>query len=280
MKQLVYQIPVSKLAAYRGQDLIVRAGQPSEFASEIGANDLDNLVYIQLGALPDNADGLIQWIRDLGAEGLAIDLHLSDPAKNFAHLYRYVELLANHPVRVSIPVATDFEKAVKLAVSLQFAVKLQVGQPTPVLIGPLTRLLDDYLHRSTVAQPVEFFHSLLFGLLRSQPADLWAIQEEDPALVRYVDDQGRERPPGELAESELGADPDAFVERWLDGLVAEGTECAECPYARTCRGYFKWPHRGYDCAGVKTIFQALTEAALELGSDLAQVPSSTGARGP
>jgi hypothetical protein len=128
-----------------------------------------------------------------------------------------------------------------------------------------------------VVQPIEYFHSLLLGFCHHAPVNLWAIQEEDPALIRYVDDQGQERLPGKLAAAEPNPDPAGFVERWSNILVAAGAACAECPFFAPCRGYFKWPHRDYDCTGVISLFHTLKQAADELRDDLAAAPSARGA---
>lgn len=268
---LVYHIPIGQLEAYRERSLIVRSAHPSEFTARLGADDLSNLAYVQLMSLRSDPDALVQW-----ADDLPIELLLDDQALDFALLYRYAKLLDNHPVRVSLPVTTGFEKAVKLASSLQFAVKLDIGQPSAPLVEHLVRLLHDYLHRSTISQPIEPFHSMLLGLCRQELVSLWAIQEEDPALVRYVDEQAVERPPGRLAEADIGPDPSGFVERWSHTLVAEGGECSECPYFSACRGYFKWPRRDYDCNGVKVLLGTLWQAADELRGDLAAAPPVEG----
>ena len=58
-------------------------------------------------------------------------------------------------------------KAAKLAISLNFAVKLEVVQrlDQPV-IDELGQVLDLYLHRPNVAAPIEFFHSTFLALYR------------------------------------------------------------------------------------------------------------------
>ena len=264
---MVYHIPLARLATYSGRSLIVRSARPSDLVARLAPEDLANLAYVQLRSLPDDTCDLVHW-----AEELAIELLVDDPARDFAELYRYANLLDNHPVRVALPVVPGFEKAVKLALSLQFAVRLHVGQPEPPLIEQLARLLDDFLHRPTVAAPIEYFHGLLFGFCHRQPISLWAIQQEDPALIRYVDEQGEERLPGKLAAADPGSEPAGFVERWGETLLAERAECAECPFFAPCRGYFKWPRRDYDCAGVKSLFETLQEAADELRGDLAALP--------
>jgi hypothetical protein len=264
---IVYHVPLERLSAYRGRRLIVRGDDPNALVDRIGAGDLDNLSYVQLCSLPSGSDALVHW-----AEGLGIELTLERPSKDFARVYEYAKLLDNHPVRVLLPVELGFEKAVKLAASLQFAVRLQVGQPAMPLIEPLARVLDDYLHRPTVGQPIEYFHSVLLGLCHRQPISLWAIQEEDPALVRHVDAGCGERLPGKLAEADVGTHPEQFVEQWASRLRTEGAECAECPFFAPCRGYFKWPRRDYDCAGVTTLFRTLQQAADALRADLAAIP--------
>lgn len=272
---IVYHVPLEHLSAYRGRRLILRSDDPQALVDRIGAEDLDNLAYVQLRSLPSGSDALIHW-----AEGLGIELVLGSPADDFACLYDYAKLLDNHPVRVLLPVESGFEKAAKLAASLQFALRLQVGQPAPPLIESLARLLDDYLHRPTVGQPIEYFHSVLLGLCHRQPISLWAIQEEDPALVRHVNPGGEERLPGKLAGADVGVRPETFVEQWASRLRSEGAECAECPFFAPCRGYFKWPRRDYDCAGVKTLFRTLQQAADALRADIAAIPPTGDASSP
>jgi hypothetical protein len=272
---IIYQIPLQYLPDYCGRRLIVRSDDPAALASQLGGEDLNSLAYVQLCGLPSNADVMVQWAR-----GLGIDLILDQKADQFARLYHYAKLLDNHPVRVSLPVVPGFEKAVKLAWSLQFAVRLQVGQPAALLLESLACLLDDYLLRSQVSQPIDYFHSVLLGFCHQEPVNLWGIQEEDPALVRFVDDRGRQRLPGRLAGADFDANTAAFVDRWAAHLLAAGGECAQCPFFASCRGYFKWPRSDYDCAGVKALFRTLEEAADRLRADLASASRNPPAQSP
>lgn len=267
---VVYNIPLSRLAEYRQHDLIVRTEQPQALLDSIDLGQLQQLAYVQLLSLPANTDCLIHW-----TPGLAVELVLEQPGTNFPQLYRYAKLLDNHPVRVAIPVENGFEKAVKLALSLQFAVRLQIGQPAEGLMQPLIDTLDDYLHRPTVALPLEFFHSLLLAFCREEPIDLWQVQEEDPALVRYVDDAGAEQLPGKLAVQDFAAiaEPASFVEHWAAARLQDGGECSKCSFFAQCRGYFKWPKRDYDCTGIKMLLQTLRQAGEELRRDLAEAES-------
>jgi hypothetical protein len=43
----------------------------------------------------------------------------------------------------------------------------------------------------------------------------------------------------------------------------------DCPFFAYCGGYFKWPRRDYDCAGVKRLFDTLQTAATEVRQALA-----------
>jgi hypothetical protein len=273
MSAIVLQIPLAQLDAFRGQPMVVRTDRPGDLVAELRPSDLDNLAYIQLDGLPGDTDVLMHW-----AEGLPIDLVLEDPRRDFPSLYGYAKLLENHPVRVTIPVEPGFEKAVKLASSLQFAVRLRIGQPAQDMLESLAGLLGDYLHNNLVAQPIECFHSLLLGFCKDEQPSLWAIQEEDPALTRYVDEGGTERLPGRLSERMSGPAAERFVADWSTGLLSDRAECAGCPFFSTCRGYFKWPARDYDCTGVKALLATLRQAADELRSDIAAATAASGAR--
>lgn len=271
MSAVVYNVPLRHLAAFRGRDLVVRSERATALVDHLDSEALEKLAYVQLQGLPPDTECLMNW-----AEGLAIDVFLADPGAEFAQLYRYAKLLDNHPVRVSVPVLPGFEKAVKVAASLQFTVKLEVGQPDTGTVATLEQVLDDYLHQPTVSQPVEYFHTLLLSWFQEPPLDLWAIQEEDPALIRYVDDSGTERLPGRLAQHAAGLEAAGFVESWGQALLSADAECAGCAFFAHCRGYYKWPQRDYDCAGVKTLFFTLQRAAGELQSDLAAARAASG----
>jgi hypothetical protein len=273
MSAIVYQIPLAQLDAFRGHPLVVRSDRPQDLVAQLLPNDLGDLAFIQLYGLPSDTDVLMHW-----AEGLPIDLVLDDPGRDFPNLYGYAKLLDNRPVRITIPVEPGFEKAVRLASSLQFAVRLTIGQPDADLTESLAGVLGDYLHKGMVAQPIECFHSLLLGFCRDEPVNLWAIQEEDPALTRYVDERGTERLPGRLSGRVSGPAAESFVADWGTGLLSGGAECAECPFFTACRGYFKWPARDYECTGVKALLATLRRAADELRADIAASTSATGAR--
>ena len=264
MAIIIYNVPAALLAAWHDRSTIVRLHNPAVLPTVLATADSENLVYIQLPLSPTTIDELAQWRKPV-----PLDLVLSEPDQHYPLLYRCSSLLDHCPVRVSIPVTPGFSKAVKLAVSLQFAVKLEITPPEPPLVEELAQVLTLYLHRSTVAQPIEPFHSSLLAFFHQQPVTLWGIQEEDPALFRYITEQGEERLPGRLAGIPAQADSNAFIEMWRRQLLAENSECSGCPFLDYCNGYFKWPERVFCCDGVKMLFGKLQEAATELRQDLA-----------
>lgn len=251
---VTYNIPASLAEAYNGRSLIVRAHDPSEIVRDVLPERLADISYVRLSSVGAEVDDLVHW-----GVGVPVDVVVRNPLSEFMQLYRYAKLLENHPVRITVPVAPGFAGAVKMALALNFAVKLElVKQPGPDLIDELNEVLNLYLYRPTVSQPVEFFHTLLLAFYRWEPASLWEIQEEDPARFCHVEDDGEEVAPRGVAD----------VAEYRRELLAEGGECARCEFFAHCGGYFKWPERGYDCAGVRSLFVALSEAAGELHGDV------------
>ena len=272
---LVFNVPARHLEDYRGRNLIVRSATPREVVDSLVQTDLKRVRFIQLLSTPADTSELEAW-----GEGIPIDIVLKDPAVEFALLYNYTNLLDTHPVRVSIPVVPGFSKAAKLAVSLSFAVKLDMAQPDSFLIEELTEVLDLYLHRPNVRQPIEFFHTVLLSFYQHRPASLWEIAEEDPSEVRYVTDDGEETISHRFAGAGLVAGLDDFVERYGQELLSERRECHDCDFFSRCGGYFKWPEKTYDCKDVKTLFLKLRSAADELKTDLAAFSAAGGGQQP
>jgi len=263
MSTIVYNIPVQFVPAYRGREVIVRAQDPAELVQSLPEGVLDKLVGVQLLSLTATVDVLADW-----GYGVPVELVMRSPETEFPLLYRHAKLLDKHPVRVSIPVLPALFKAVKVANALRFTVKLDVGQPEPAAIAALQEVLDFYLHHMAVAQPVEFFHTALLSFYHQEPVTLWDVQEEDPAYVRYVTDNGRETmvryPIGARVRGALGP----FVADLQQALLAERGECCACEFFAHYGGYFKWPRQDYDCSGVKTLFRTLQDASAALRHDL------------
>lgn len=259
-----YNIPAGQIDSYRGHSVVVRSSAPQEVVESLrGATSA--VRFIQLFATPADAG-----VLEAFGESIPIELVLPDPAAEYARLYNYTNLLDTHPVRVAVPVLPGFSKAAKLAVSLDFAVKLEVQQPDDLLLRELTSVLDLYLHRSNVRQPIEFFQTVLLSFYRRKPVSLWEIAEEDPAIVRYITDDGRET----ISRRFAGWDPpgglENFVFRHSQQLLSEKRECHHCEFFNRCGGYFKWPDKTYDCDGVRKLFRTLENAAEELQRDISE----------
>jgi hypothetical protein len=259
MTNIVYNIPVNLVPAYRGRSVIVRSHEPADLVKMLPERDLDNLVGVQLLSLTADVDVMADW-----GYAMPVELVMSDPATEFPLLYRHAKLLDKHPVRVSIPVVPAFGKAVKVANSLQFTVKLEMGQPENAVVEEMFSALDFYLHNTSVSQPVEFFHSSLVSFYDQDPVTLWDVQEEDPSYIRYVTEEGRETLTRRFVNDIPIGDLDFFVFDLWQSLLAEGSECCSCEFFENCGGYFKWPRVNYRCDGVKAVFGALRDAAVEL----------------
>jgi hypothetical protein len=263
MESLVYNIPTSLAGAYRGRHLIVRHHDPAEIVRSLSNEDLERVAYVQVLSLGSDPGPLLEWSHEV-----PVDLVVQDIENDLPLLYRYTSLLNRRPVRVTVPVTAGFGKVVKLALALNFAVKLDVSQPGRDLIREMDRIVGAYLHQSTVSQPVEYFHSLLLAYYRREPLSLWSIQEEDPSQFLIVAENGTELLPGRLAGHELSGDLMAFPRDLRAGLAAGGGECSRCDFLAECCGYFKWPDRDYSCEGVKALFGTLRTAAEQLREDL------------
>ena len=267
---VIYSVPARLVHAYPGR-IAVRVDAADEAVARLSEADLGRVASVQIRS-PTAGRELRRWGR-----GVPVDLVMAQPSVDYPSLYEYAELGRDHPLRVSMPTEPGFLRAVRLAVSLNIAVKLEVGQPGPAEIEEMARVVDLYLHQTTTSQPIEYFHSVLMALFHGgAPTTLWAIQEEDPALHRHVDDSGNEvmrRWPTRENPQAAGDGPAALPRQ---RLVAEGWECSRCDHLEVCRGFFKYPAKDYSCDGVKSIFEGLAEAAQELRDDLAAATDGAG----
>jgi hypothetical protein len=260
----VCSIPAALYHAFPRGRLVLRTADPAEPPSVLGSKVPERVVFLQVTDLTPSMDPLVDW-----GEGLAVDLAMTDPATEMPLLYRCTGLLSGHPVRVTVPLRPGLAAAVKLAVSLGFAVRISADQPTPELVDEARQALDGYLHNPTVSQPVEPFHGLLLAFLHDSPLSLWSLLERDPAELRVYDDTGKElRNLGPIS-----------VTAYQDTLVAAGAECRGCEWLSVCGGSFKWPRTDYSCQGVKRMFADLQTAATELRSGLAAFDASRGGFG-
>jgi hypothetical protein len=275
MDPYIYNIPAALANAYQGKRVIVRSHDPYELAAILAETNPENLYYLQLLSLEADIGPLLM-------EGAfaPLDLVMSSPASDYPQLYDLAPLNAKYPVRVTMPVMPGFTKAVRLACSLNFAVKLAVTQPDPDLLQEMSEVLAYYLHHSTVSQPIEFFHSLLMAFVEKAPLNLWTIQEEDPALFRYIADQGEETIFPRLAAAGVEQKLPFFLETFIMKLLVEEGECSTCKFINTCYGYFKWPRKEYACENVKALLRTVKKAAHDLRQDMAAYHKSSGENRP
>ncbi len=257
-----FSIPQTMIGTYRGNPVIVRARDLGLMVSTLLKEGLERIAYIQICDLSVD----LRPLADLECGG-PVDIVLKYPDRVFPELYRLTELVRACPVRVTVPVSPGFHNAVRVAASLHCAVKLEVGQPSPLLIHELLDALEFYLHGSGVTEPIEFFHSVLAAHCHGEPVSLWGIQEEDPAVFRYVCDDGRVTLQGRLAGVKSDDFEGTAAASAMERLSAH-PECADCPFRSPCAGYFKWPNPDYACDGMKKVFVGIWDAAQALSKDL------------
>lgn len=250
---LIYDVPAGLAGAYRGKPVKLRTSDPGALLVSLDVKDLEFLVSIQVEDLDCDLAILQQ-----SSNSVPLELLVTDPEVDCSKLYAFSALVESFPLRVSIPLCPGFDKAVRVAAALHFAIKLEPGQPEGTIVPELINILDYYLHGSGVTEPIEFFHSLLLACCHDHAINLWAVQEEDPLMFRHVDALGKESFPGRLAGCDtLPADPAAH------------RDCRSCIYLGPCGGYFKWPDHDYDCGVIKDIFARIEGAAEHLRADIA-----------
>lgn len=264
MNSVTYNIPAHLFDSYQGRKVIVRSDNPIDFVTYLSQANLENVLYAQLTSIKVDLDPLLTW-----ASALPVDVLVRNPAAEYPLLYHFSKLLDKHPVRISIPVKKGFVRAVRLALALGFSVKLEVGQPDVCLIAEMAEVLDLYLRRSEVSQPVEYFHSTFLSFFNHQQSpNLWFVQEEDPEHFRFITNEGAETVSARFGEIDL-RELKLVVGAQQTGSRSNKTECDGCEFLATCGGYFKWPNREFNCDGVKILFSRLNLAAEELRNDLA-----------
>lgn len=272
MDPVIHNVTEARLGAFDRTPVIVRSHSPASLVRAVTE------AHVETRAVTGADPPRIRWIQILSPEAdvaplvewdseAPIDIILTSPADQYTELHKFATLGDRHPIRATISAVPGFKKAVVVAASLQFSIRLDIGQPDADLIDELLEVVDLYLHRTTVGEPIEFFHSVLLSFFHEAPDSLWRIQEEDPALFRYVADEADTRQLRRTAGN-ASADPSTFVDELGREILAAGGECTSCEFAPMCRGYFKVPDRSYDCAGVRRIFRELAAAATELSADL------------
>ena len=194
-----------------------------------------------------------------------LDVILTDPGREFAELYRLVDVRSARDVRVSMPARPGFLKAVRLAASLGLPVRLLPQQPTADVLAELQEALTFYLRNPLVEAPIEFFHSALAWLRGAPTGSLWRVLEEDPTVYQRKAISTAWNSP---QLSDLSIDPTQdFGPLFLERFTHHGGECATCRWRDFCAGYFKWPAPEYSCTGVKLLFSNLLAAVKEIEDD-------------
>lgn len=264
MDDVIYNIPLSRRADYRNRLVVLRSANVQELAGVLRNADRRNIVSVQIISPASDIDPPLGEFFSI-----PVDLLLVNVEKEYPNLYQWAALASEGPARVSIPLVAGFGKAVKLAVSLGFAVKIEPAQPDADGIRQMRQALDLYLHHHGIGQPVEFFHGMLLSFFHDQPACLWAIQEEDPAGYHYVTDEGAEIISQRFAGAGEAGAIHTFPDRFKADLRTQGGECRACEFFDRCGGYFKWPDREYQCEGIKSVFREIRAASAELRQDMA-----------
>ncbi|MBV9875670.1 MAG: hypothetical protein JO025_13130 [Verrucomicrobia bacterium] len=208
------------------------------------------------------------------ASHVPLDVMLFDPASEFSDLYRLVDVCAAREVRVTVPAAPGLAKVVRLAAALRLPIRVLPGQPAAEALEELHDALEFYLHEPMVETPVEFFHSLLAAMSGGDANSLWMILEEDAEAFQLFDADGQPRLPRAADSDKVMTASAAFVETHLNRLIAEGAECATCPWQQQCRGYFKWPDPLYSCEGIKQLFSSIQVAGNEIRKELADIATA------
>jgi hypothetical protein len=194
-----------------------------------------------------------------------LDVILIDPGKEFADLYRLVDVRSARDVRVSMSARPGFFKAVRLAASLGLPVRLLPQQPTADVLAELQEALAFYLRNPMVEAPIEFFHSTLAWLRGAPTGSLWRVLEEDPTIYQGKAISTAWNSP-QISDLPTGPTQD-FGLLFLERLTQQGGECATCRWRDYCAGYFKWPAPEYSCTGVKLLFSDLFAAVKEIEDD-------------
>ncbi|MFC1835555.1 hypothetical protein ACFL2Q_12590 [Thermodesulfobacteriota bacterium] len=271
---LFYNVPADRLKLVKDAGVIIRSHDQAalvQCAADVG---LDRIVHLQLLSL-DHAPHVLQELT----APIPLELVVEDVTTQYALLYRYADLLKTRPIRVRVPLQPGFGKVVKVAAAVEFPVILEAGQPERTIVEEMMMILDTYLHQTTMAAPVEFFHSLLMAYFGDEQATLWEIQDEDPAVWRYVTDDGtvviskRLSLLPELAEINAMDDIKALVPTW-------NSECVSCHFLTHCQGYFKLPDTSYHCREIVKLLRLIEEAGQDLRKDYDASLRTGGGRTP
>jgi len=271
---LIYNVPPVLMDDFKGKKIVVRSADAAELAHTASRADAGNVVWLQLLSLASDCEPLTRL-----ESPIPVDLVIERGLEEYPLLYEHAKLRMTRPVRVVIPLFPGFRKAVRLATSLSYSVKLDFDHADQVLGEELVETMNDYLHGCTVSTPIEYFHSMLVLFYHGHPTTMWTIQEEDPEFYRYVTDEGKVVVSRHVPHVPCEGQHIDFLEQIKIDLLLEKGECSICPFFTECHGYFRYVNRKRTCEVVKKIFHALRDTAEELKRDMAgALDASTGDR--
>ena len=262
-------MPVEYALAHSTGPIVVRVTTADDVAA-VARLDRGRLVSIEV---PPDLAGL-DW-----PDGVPLDVVLDNPARQAAGLYSLNPVARQRPVRVTVPGRPGLARAARVAMALQFPVRLLALQPSPEVLADLEEVLEVYLHGPQTSAPVEFFQSALAWLLRGDAPPAWIALELDPDWFPRAGDDIAEndRRTGKETDTPIVWPPaqPGFVQARLAGLVDAGGECGDCPFREWCQGLFKWPDAAYDCGGVKRLLARVAESAAQLARDIDEAGAVT-----
>ncbi len=187
---------------------------------------------------------------------VALDVVIENPDKDFADLYRLVDVAKIRDVRVTIKTRPGFLKALKLATSLALPVRLLPVHMQRRGFEELEEALEFYLHNPGVEAPVEFFHSALAFMRGHETGNFWRIAEEDPTVFERWDSV---QPPSDAEE------------QFIKYLKRPDRDCRKCRWLDLCSGFFKQWDPNDSCDGILRVYDRLKDAANEIDRDLSSM---------
>lgn len=244
------RLNAAEAASFPGPACIIVVTSADEAAS-IGLLPPDRVAWVETTL------GLVEHPA-LAAHRL--DVVLTDPPQDAAHLYKVARVREGAPTRVTIPAVDGVGRAGLIALALNLPTRIVAKQPSSSAVSEMTDLLDRYLHDPQASAPMEPFHGALARLLGAESGTLWEVLEHDPGLF----------PSSDRALPALPA-ASAFVQTHVARLLEDGAECAACPLRAWCLGWFKWPDPTYACADIRRLFEHVEAAAMQLARDAAEL---------
>jgi hypothetical protein len=260
----IYTVALPWLDKYADRLLVPRSSDLRALDSAVSQWEGEGALLHAQVSLPAENASCAQSLPD----GLPIDLILPGP-EAYPQLYEWAEFGRDRPIRITVPMRPGFSRAVRLALSLDFAVKMTGHSIPDNLASETQQVLQHFLHHPAVSQPVDFLSGLLSAFCGRETRTLWEIQEEDPALFRYIGEAGAEECAPSMDADSCAATPAELFARYQSAVETAGGECVGCEFFDVCRGFFKWPDGRRGCANERAMLKTLQIAASELRREMA-----------